>query len=301
MSEVAEKSEQHNYETSSTYSSPNEVVLRADQTKGPQHPNRWAEIRACIREPLAEFLGTMILIIFGCGGNCQAVLSTNTASFLSLNFGWAVGLGLGVWVSGGISGGHLNPAVTLALASVRDFPWKKVPSYCIAQLLGALCGAGIVYANYHSAISVYEGGSNIRTVAGTGHLFATYAADYMTSVGCFFSEFLGAAMLIIAILAATDKKNIAPPTGLVPFVIFLAFLGIGITLGMDTGYAINPARDLGPRILTAMVGYGKEVFDFRHQYWLWCPILGSIFGMQCGALAYDLLIYTGSDSIVNKS
>ena len=97
MSEVAEKSEQHNYETSSTYSSPNEVVLRADQTKGPQHPNRWAEIRfvwchlfasdvpdgfvrrACIREPFAEFLGTMILIIFGCGGNCQAVLSTNTA------------------------------------------------------------------------------------------------------------------------------------------------------------------------------------------------------------------------------
>ena len=73
--------------------------------------------------------------------------------------------------------------VTLALASVRDFPWKKVPSYCIAQLLGALCGAGIVYANYHSAISVYEGGSNIRTVAGTGHLFATYAVRLLHPSG----------------------------------------------------------------------------------------------------------------------
>ncbi|KIM67687.1 hypothetical protein SCLCIDRAFT_1189699 [Scleroderma citrinum Foug A] len=308
MSEVAERSEQHNYETLSAYSSPNEVVLHVDKAKGSQHPNRWAEIRASIREPLAEFLGTMILIIFGCGGNCQVVLSSNTAvasspkgDFLSLNFGWAIGAGIGVWVSGGVSGGHLNPAVTLALASVRDFPWTKVPSYCIAQLLGAICGAGIVYANYYHAINVYEGGSGIRTISGTGHLFATYAADYMSSAGCFFSEFLGAAMLIIAVLAATDRKNIPPPTGLIPFVVCLAILVIGITLGMETGYAINPARDLGPRILTAMVGYGKDVFNFRHQYWLWCPILGSILGMQCGALAYDLLIYTGSDSIVNKS
>ncbi|KIM63369.1 hypothetical protein SCLCIDRAFT_24260 [Scleroderma citrinum Foug A] len=308
MSELAEKFEQHNYETSSAYSSPNEIVLRADQTKGPQHPNRWAEIRASIREPLAEFLGSMILLILGCGGNCQVVLSTNTAvasspkgSYFSINFAWALALGISIWVSGGVSGGHLNPAVTLALASFRDFPWKKVPSYCIAQLLGCFCGAAIVYANYYHAINLYEGGSGIRTISGTGDLFATYAADYMTSVGCFFSEFLASAMLIIAILAATDKKNIAPPTGLVPFVICLAFLVIGMTLGMETGYAINPARDLGPRIFTAMAGYGKEVFNFRHQYWLWCPILGSITGMQCGALAYDLFIYTGSDSIINKS
>ena len=173
MSEVAERSEQHNYETLSAYSSPNEVVFHADQTKGPQHPNRWAEIRfvwchhlfasgvpdcvvrrASIREPLAEFLGTMILIIFGCGGNCQIVLSSNTAvasspkgvsvqsglkstvqskamirtsSPLTLA-GLSVrgkmlpyfnvstcfkGAGIGVWVSGGVSVGHLNPAVRL--------------------------------------------------------------------------------------------------------------------------------------------------------------------------------------------
>ncbi|KAL4069915.1 aquaporin-like protein [Scleroderma yunnanense] len=309
MSQAPDKSAQPTYEASSAYSPVNETILRADQTEGPQLPNRWAEIRESLREPFAEFLGTMILIIFGCGGNCQVVLSSKTAvasspkgDFLSLNFGWALGLGIGVWVSGGISGGHLNPAVTLAFASLRDFPWKKVPIYFIAQLLGAICGAGIVYANYYHAINVYEGGSGIRTISGTGDLFATYAADYMTSVSSFFSEFLGAAMLIIGILAATDKGNkVAPSPGLIPLVICFTFLGIGITLGMETGYAINPARDLGPRILTAMVGYGKEVFNFRNQYWLWCPFIGSILGMQFGALAYDLLIYTGSDSVINKS
>lgn len=87
--------------------------------------------------------------------------------------------------------------------------------------------------------------------------------DYMTPVSCFFNEFVGTAMLMLVILAITDKKNGPPPTGLVPLVIFIAILGIGSALGMQTGYALNPARDLGPRILTAMVGYGRDVFNFR--------------------------------------
>jgi len=247
----------------------------------------------------------MILVIFGCGSNCQVGLSSNPAvasspkgEYLSTSFGWAVGIGLGIWTCASISGGHINPAVTLALASIRKFPWKKVPSYILAQFLGAMCGAGIIYANYYHAISLYEGGPGIRTISGTAGFFGTYAADSVTAVGCFFSEFLGAAMLVIGILTATDKKT-GLPQGLAPLVIFFTFLGIGVALGMETGFAINPARDLGPRILTAMVGYGKAVFDFRNQYWLWCPVLGSILGMQAGALAYDTLLYTGPDSIVN--
>jgi aquaglyceroporin related protein len=249
----------------------------------------------------------MILVIFGCGGGCQVVLSSSTAvasspkgEYLSLNLGWAIGLAMGVWACGGISGGHINPAVTLAMASIRGFPWKKVPFYVLAQLLGGICGAGIVYANYYHAINLYEGGSDIRTISGTAGLFGTYAADYMTSVSCFFSEFLGSAMLILAILSVTDKRNSPTPPGLVPLALFFSLLGIGLALGMETGYAINPARDLGPRILTAMVGYGTAVFNFRNQYWIWCPILGPILGMQFGALVYDALVYVGSDSIVNK-
>jgi aquaglyceroporin related protein len=312
MSEIVEKPVARLSETSSTYPhqhdhSSKHFIAFADCEHCTRYPNRWSRIREYIREPAAEFFGTMILVIFGCGGNCQAVLSSSSAvasspkgDFLSLNFGWAVGLSMGVWSCAAISGGHINPAVTLALASVRDFPWKKVPFYILAQLLGGICGAGIVYGNYYNAINVYEGGTGIRTISGTGDLFGTYAADYMTSVSCFFSEFLGAAMLIIAILIVTDKQNGTPSPGLVPLVHFIAVLGIGLGLGMETGYAINPARDLGPRILTAMVGYGKAVFDFRNQYWIWCPILGPILGMQVGALVYDTLIYTGPNSFVNK-
>ncbi|KAI5980731.1 major intrinsic protein superfamily membrane channel protein [Pisolithus albus] len=291
MSHTVEKA-QHRSDTSSSCTRPvNEAAVEGIPSD-PQYPNHWSRIRGYIGNPAAEFLGTMILVIFGCGGNCQVGLSSSTAvsatpmgDFLSLNFGWAVGIGLGVLVSGGVSGGHINPAVTLALASLRDFPWRKVPYYVLAQLLGALCGGGIIYANYYHAISTYEGGSSVRTISGTGDLFATYAADYMTSVSCFFSE--------------VEERPY--PVWLVPATVFMALLGIGLALGMETGFAINPARDLGPRILTAMVGYGKDVFTFRNQYWLWCPIFGPILGMQAGGLVYDLLIYTGSESIVNKS
>ncbi|KAI9573565.1 major intrinsic protein superfamily membrane channel protein [Boletus coccyginus] len=311
MSEVAERPLVHASETSSTYArDPNATHLAfADCAQCTRYPNRWSRIREQIREPAAEFLGTMILVIFGCGGNCQVVLSSRTTvsaspqgEYLSLNFGWAIGLAMGVWSCATISGGHVNPAacyVTLAFASVRNFPWKKVPSYILAQLLGGICGAGIVYANYYHAINLYEGGADIRTLS-TGGLFGTFAADYMTSVSCFFAEFLGAAMLIIGILIATDKQNGPATAGVVPLAIFFTVLGIGVALGMETGYAINPARDLGPRILTAMVGYGSAVFNFRNQYWLWCPILGPILGMQIGALAYDAFLYTGPESIVNK-
>ncbi|KAH7885247.1 major intrinsic protein superfamily membrane channel protein [Phlebopus sp. FC_14] len=312
MPHTAHKPKQRRSETSSTYAEGIAATtishVKFDALQRTQRWNPWSRIREYIREPAAEFLGTMILVIFGCGGDCQVVLSSNPAvassakgEYLSLNIGWAIGVAMGVWASGGISGGHLNPAVTLALASVRDFPWRKVPAYIFAQLLGGICGAGIIYANYIHAIDLYEGGPGIRTISGTGDLFATYAADYMTSVSCFFSEFLGSAVLIIAILSITDKRNGPPPPGLVPLALFLVILGIGLALGMETGYAVNPARDLGPRILTAMVGYGKAVFDFRNQYWIWCPVLGPIFGMQIGALVYDLLIFTGSESIVNKS
>jgi len=271
------------------------------------YPNRLSRFRAAIREPMAEFLGVAILIIFGAGVDCQVVLSGNSnvapspkGDYLSLNFGWAVGVAMGVWVSGGISGGHINPAVTLALATYRDFPWRKVPGYILAQVLGGLVGAALVYANYFHAIDIFEGGRGIRTLS-TASLFSTYALGYMTNVSAFFSEFLGAAVLIIVVLAMNDKKNIPPPAGLAPLVLFMLVLGIGASLGMETGYAINPARDLGPRLLTSMVGYGKAVFTFRNQYWLWCPIIAPILGAQFGTIFYDLFIFTGEESIFNKA
>ncbi|KAJ7644861.1 aquaporin [Roridomyces roridus] len=279
-----------------------------------QYPNAWSRYRMCLREYVAEFLGVCILIIFGTGVDCQVVLSTATGvaaspkgDYLSISFGWAIGTAMGVWVAGGISGAHINPAasgfrplrVTIMLATYRGFPWKKVPGYILAQILGGLVGAGLVYANYIHAIDIFEGGRHVRTL-GTASLFSTYAADYMTPVSCFFSEFLATAVLVIVVLAIGDKKNLPPPAGLAPMVLFFLILGLGASLGMETAYALNPARDLGPRLLTAMVGYGKQVFDFRNQYWIWCPIMGPIVGAQAGAFFYDAFLYTGDESPFNK-
>ncbi|KAJ6462023.1 aquaporin [Mycena vitilis] len=270
------------------------------------HPNAWSKYRLMMREYVAEFLGVCILIIFGTGVDCQVVLSSVTGvassqkgSYLSISFGWAIGTAMGVWVSGGISGGHINPAVTIAMATYRGFPWKKVPGYIAAQTLGGLVGAALVYANYFHAINIFEGGPHIRTLA-TASLFSTYALDYMTTVSCFFSEFLATAVLLVVVLAINDKKNCPPPAGLAPLVLFILILGIGACLGMETAYAINPARDLGPRLLTSMVGYGAQVYTYRSHYWLWCPIISPILGAQAGCVFYDAFLYTGEESPFNK-
>ncbi|KAJ6610467.1 aquaporin-like protein [Mycena sp. CBHHK59/15] len=269
-------------------------------------PNWWWKYRQTIREAAAEFTGVMILIIFGTGVDCQVVLSSVTAvassqkgSYLSINFGWAIGTALGVWVSAGISGGHINPAVTLALAVWRGFPWKKVPVYIFSQVMGGLVGAALVYANYIHAIDLFEGGRHVRTLS-TASLFSTYALPYMTNVSCFFSEFLATAVLLIVVLATTDPHNSPPPPGLLPLVLFILILGHGVSLGMETGYAMNPARDLGPRLLTSMVGYGSQVYTFRSQYWLWCPVIATFLGAQIGTIFYDVFLFNGPESRVNR-
>ncbi|KAF7299691.1 hypothetical protein HMN09_00974600 [Mycena chlorophos] len=269
-------------------------------------PNWWSPYRSVLREYVAEFLGVCILIIFGVGVDLQVVLSSSTAvapsqkgDYLSINFGWAIGTAMGVWVSGGISGGHINPAVTIAMAVWRGFPWKKVPGFIFAQVMGGLVGGALIYANYYHAISGYEGGDHVRTLA-TASLFSTYALPYMTNVSAFFDEFLGTAVLLVMVLAVNDKNNLPTPNGLAPLFLFVLILGIGTSLGMQTGYAINPARDLGPRLLTSMVGYGSQVYTFRNQYWLWCPIIAPILGAQAGCLFYDVFLYPGDESPVNK-
>ncbi|PIL30332.1 transporter [Ganoderma sinense ZZ0214-1] len=270
--------------------------------------NRWSRMLEHIKEPAAEFLGVMILVLFGSGAACQAQLSGNKnvastayGDALSTNFGFAVGLGLGGWVAGLTSKGHINPAVTIAMATFRpkDFPWRKVPAYIVGQVLGGLCGAGIVYANYIHAIDLVEGGRHVRTVPGTASLFGTYALPYMTAASAWFEEFLGTALLLIAVCAMSDVKN-PSSTVLAPLVLFVTMLGISSAFGMQTGFAINPARDLGPRLLTAMVGYGAPVFTFRNQYWLWCPIIAPIAGALVGTFFYDLLFYNGNASILRK-
>ncbi|KAJ3916786.1 aquaporin-like protein [Lentinula edodes] len=246
------------------------------------------------RKPyVAEFSGTMLLVIFGIGANCQVSLSNNQNVVpnlihrLVIDHCSMIGISLGVWVSASRSGGHINPAVTIALATFRKFPWRMVPGYIFSQLLGGFIGAALIYANYYHAINIFEGGSGVRTLLTAGN-FGTYPLDYMTNASAFFSEFLGTALLVFIVFAATDPRN-AIPSAAIPFILFTVLLGIALCLGMETGFAVNPARDLGPRLLTSIVGYGGAVYSFRHQYWLWGGILAPILGGVTGACFYDIL------------
>ncbi|KAH8427836.1 MIP/aquaporin family protein [Aspergillus melleus] len=208
---------------------------------------------------------------------------------------------LGVYVSGA-SGSHINPAVTLASCVLRKFPWRKWPIYAAAQVLGAMCAAAIIYGNYKSAIDVYEGGANLRTVPGysdtaTGGIFCTYPAPFMTRTGQFFSEFIASSILMFMIFALKDDANLGAGP-LFPLGLFFVVFGIGACFGWETGYAINLARDFGPRLVSYMIGYGPEVWQ-AGNYYFWVPIVAPFLGCIFGGWLYDMFLYVGDDSPVN--
>lgn len=260
----------------------------------------WSRIRHVLREPFAEFLGTMVLILFGDGVVAQVTLSKNVkGEYQSISWCWGIGVMFGVYVSGGISGGHLNPAVTFANCVYRGFPWKKLPGYVVAQMLGAFCGAMIVYGNYKSAIDNFEG-HGVRTVLGdtaTAGVFCTYPAAFMTRTGMFFSEVVASAILIMGIYAINDENNL-PAGDLGPIALFFLIFGIGAAFGWETGYAINPARDFAPRMASYALGYGPKVFS-AGGYYFWIPIVATTIGATLGGFIYDFFIFTGAESPLN--
>ncbi|KAK2741057.1 hypothetical protein FQN57_005797 [Myotisia sp. PD_48] len=260
----------------------------------------WCRIRRTFREPFAEFFGVFILVLFGDGAVAQVVLSRGgKGDWQSINWGWGLGVMLGVY-SAGISGGHINPGVTLANCIFRKFPWRKFPIYFIAQLLGGICAACVVYANYKSAITAFEGGPDIRTVSGntsTAGIFSTYPAPFMTTTGQFFSEFLASAILVFCLYALQDDSNLGAGK-LTPLGLFFVVFGIGACFGWETGYAINLARDFGPRLMTYALGYGSEVWS-AGNYYFWVPMVAPFCGCVFGGFLYDVFLYTGSESPIN--
>jgi aquaglyceroporin related protein len=171
---------------------------------------------------------------------------------------------IAVYVAGK-SGAHLNPAVTLASCMYRKFPWRKFPVYLVAQVLGCMAAAAVVYGNYKSAIDMFEGGPGIRTVSGataTAGIFCTYPAAFLSRTGMFFSEFVASTILMFCLFGLADNGA----GNLMPLMIFFLIFGIGACFGWETGYAINLARDFGPRLVSYMLGYGHEVWSAGNYY-----------------------------------
>ncbi len=248
--------------------------------------------RSVVREVAAEFLGTFVLIVFGCGAVAQVVLSKHAnGEYLSINIGWGFAVAMGVYVAGGVSGAHLNPAVTLALAVCRRFSWRKLLPYCLAQLAGAFVASVVVYVTYYDALNAFDGG--VRQVLGpqgTAGIWATYPQPFLSPLpGGLIDQIVGTALLLLCVFALSDTRNMAPSSNLAPLLVGAVVLVIGITFGYNSGYAINPARDFGPRLFTYLAGWGSEVFRAGHSWW-WVPIVGPLIGGVLGGVIYDVLI-----------
>ena len=247
---------------------------------------------ALSRELLAEFFGTFILIVFGIGVVAQVVLSKGAAgSTLSINIAWGLAVTMGCYVAAGVTGAHLNPAVTLALAVHRRFPWNKVLPYSVAQLAGAFIASAVVFATYHEALYAFDNG--VRQVIGpqgTAGIWATYPQPFLSGFpGGFIDQVVGTALLVGVIFAITDTRNSPAPAGLAPVVVGLLVLLIGATFGLNAGYAINPARDFGPRLFTFVAGWGGDVFRAGNGWW-WVPIAAPCVGGVAGGWVYDFFV-----------
>ena len=253
------------------------------------------------QEFLAELFGTMVLILFGTGVVAMVVLfGSNPAipgevvkgGYTNITIGWGLAVTFGIYIAGTISGAHLNPAVTLAMAATGRLPWSKVPHYVAGQFIGAFLGAALMFAVYYPKWVLVDPQFDHTT-----GVFCTFPAVPGFWPG-FFDQVVGTALLLGLILAVVDKFNAAPGSNMGPVIIGLLIVAIGISFGGMNGYAINPARDLGPRLFALCAGFTNNGFTMADPatkaqvsstIWL-IPVVGPIVGGLLGAFAYDFFI-----------
>ncbi|NXN24312.1 AQP10 protein, partial [Nycticryphes semicollaris] len=214
------------------------------------------------RECLAELLAVFVLILITLSGSAQTVTTFETkGNFLSAYMAGALAVMVAVYTAGGVSGAHLNPAFSLTMCLLEQFPWWKFPIFVAVQTLGAFISSGAVYVLYYDAIWHYSNGT--LTTSGpreTASIFATYPADYVSITNGFLDQVIGTAVLIVGLLAIMDARNKAVPKGLEPLVVALLVFSIEVSMGSNCGCPMNPARDFGPRLFTYVAGWGAEVF-----------------------------------------
>ena len=230
---------------------------------------------------VAEIIGTSMILLFGCGVVAGVLLDkskSNGGGWIVVTFAWAIGVTLGIYASGQFSGAHLNPAVTIALAAAGKFPWASVPSYIAAQFIGAMLGALLVYLAYLPHWGETKDPGLKLAVFSTGPAIRSTGANFIC-------EFIATFILMFAIMLIGANKY---ADGLGPIAVGILILGMGLSFGGPTGYALNPARDLGPRIMHAILPIdGKGDSDWSYS---WIPVVAPICGAVCAALAATALL-----------
>lgn len=247
---------------------------------------------------IAEFLGTAILILLGDGVVANVLLKNSkgeASGWIVITFGWGMAVAIAVYTVGAVSGAHINPAVTIGLASIGEFPWADVPGYIIAQMLGAMTGAALVYATYLPHWGLTEDPGLKLAVYSTGPEVRDFPKNVVT-------EIIGTAMLLLGVLGitagaggavdanASEQLAALYGSGIAPLIVGLLVFSIGLSLGGPTGYAINPARDLGPRIMHAILPIpDKGGSDWEYS---WVPVAGPIIGGILGAVIWTILPFS---------
>ncbi|WP_432570028.1 MIP/aquaporin family protein [Kineococcus sp. SYSU DK005] len=239
-----------------------------------------------VGELLAEFSGTAVLILFGVGVVAQVVAGQNGGAD-SIHWAWGLGVTFGIYVAGRTTGAHLNPAVTIALAVYKGFAWRKVLPYAVAQFLGAFAAALLVRWVYADAIATVDPG----TTAETQGIFSTLPGTGVSIGTAFLDQVVGTAILVFVIFAISELRATPPGANMAPFIVGLLVVGIGMAWGSNAGYAINPARDFGPRVASFLTGYSTAMREpVGQQFYFWVPIVAPVIGALVGGGLYRVLV-----------
>jgi glycerol uptake facilitator protein len=262
-------------------------------------------------ELTAEFFGTFILICFGDGvvamlwaliGSgrtvSKATALVGSGDWLLITFGWAMAVTFAIYTVGGVTGAHINPAITLGAALRKQLPWNKVPSYWAVQVAGAFVGAALVFLVYNNAINHYDQVNHIikgqPSSLPTYSTFATFPAPYFHNIlGPLVDEIVGTFFLALFVFAVTDELNLAPGSNLGPLIVGFIVLAVGMSFGANSGYAINPARDFGPRLFAWIAGWGKLAMPGNYGWidgYFWVPIVAPLIGAALAVPGYDRII-----------
>ena len=240
-------------------------------------------------ELCAEFAGTLLLMLFGLGVEAQvgtAVPAGSMGGHDAITWAWGIGVTMACYIAARLSGAHLNPAVTVALAVCNGFPWRKVTGYIAAQMAGGAVAAFIVRALYNDLITKVDP----DTTSATQTVFSTSPGIGVTLQTALFDQVLGTAILVFVVCALTAATNNPPLANLEPVVVGLLVVVIGMAWGANAGYAINPARDLGPRFVSWLTGYETAWVDQNGTPYWWVPVVGPLVGGVLGAALFKLAI-----------
>jgi glycerol uptake facilitator protein len=252
----------------------------------------WRKLRG---EMISEAVAMFIIITFGCSASAMYTLydpSPYKQAYWGVCIAWGLAVTIAIYVTGAVSGTHANPAVTLALAVYRGFPWPKVPAYVLAQVVGAFLGAAVVYQMYGPVIDHFNAVQHLTRAGdgGAAGIFFTHPGLAITPLHALTNEVISTALLMMAIFAITEEWNTqAPMANSGALIIGLLIALIGASMGYLESWALNPARDFGPRLFAYLMGWNSQAFPSPGNYW-WVPIVGPLVGGVVGGGAYQVLI-----------